>query len=66
MVAVGADNNTFNIPGVKEHAVFLKELQHARVIRSKIIEVILFLFSQVCFFVCLQDVRISRPHLFQV
>jgi len=38
VIAVGADNNTFNIPGVKEHAHFLKELHHARKIRSRIIE----------------------------
>lgn len=28
IVAVGARNNTFNIPGVTEHAYFLKELKH--------------------------------------
>lgn len=36
VVAVGADNNTFNIPGVEEHAHFLKEILDARRIRSAI------------------------------
>ncbi|MBC8145624.1 MAG: FAD-dependent oxidoreductase [bacterium] len=36
-IAIGADNNTFGIPGVAEHAVFLKELSDARAIREKII-----------------------------
>jgi NADH:ubiquinone reductase (non-electrogenic) len=38
IVAIGADNNTYDIPGVKEYALFLKELNDARKIRSKIIE----------------------------
>jgi NADH:ubiquinone reductase (non-electrogenic) len=33
VIAIGADNNTFGIPGVEEHAVFLKELSDARMIR---------------------------------
>lgn len=37
IVAVGAQNNTFNIPGVKEHSFFLKELHHARAIRKRIL-----------------------------
>eukprot|EP00026_Physarum_polycephalum_P007723 Phypoly_transcript_07788.p1 GENE.Phypoly_transcript_07788~~Phypoly_transcript_07788.p1 ORF type:complete len:439 (+),score=51.05 Phypoly_transcript_07788:166-1482(+) len=37
VVAVGARNNTFNIPGVVEHAFFLKELHHARAIRKRIL-----------------------------
>lgn len=36
VVAVGSDNNTFNIPGVEEHAHFLKEILDARRIRSAI------------------------------
>jgi len=38
VIAVGAKNNTFNIPGVTEHALFLKELTDARKIRNRIIE----------------------------
>lgn len=38
VIAVGAKNSTFNIPGVAEHAYFLKELHHARAIRNRIIE----------------------------
>eukprot|EP01129_Flabellula_baltica_P010007 TRINITY_DN4179_c0_g1_i1.p1 TRINITY_DN4179_c0_g1~~TRINITY_DN4179_c0_g1_i1.p1 ORF type:complete len:456 (-),score=88.24 TRINITY_DN4179_c0_g1_i1:64-1410(-) len=37
IIAVGADNNTFGIPGVSENAFFLKELSHARALRKKII-----------------------------
>jgi NADH:ubiquinone reductase (non-electrogenic) len=37
VISVGAENNTFGIPGVVEHAVFLKELTDARVIRERII-----------------------------
>ncbi len=37
VVAVGGVNNTFNIPGVEEHALFLKELADARAIRQQII-----------------------------
>lgn len=36
-LACGARNNTFNIPGVLEHAMFLKELHDARAIRQRII-----------------------------
>ena len=36
VVAIGAENNTFNIQGVKEHAHFLKEVLDARRIRSAI------------------------------
>ncbi len=36
VVAVGSENNTFNTPGVEEHAHFLKELIDARRIRSAI------------------------------
>lgn len=37
VIGVGALSNTFNIPGVKEHAFFLKELADARKIRDQII-----------------------------
>ena len=36
VVAIGSVNNTFNIPGVQEHAHFLKEVLDARRIRSAI------------------------------
>eukprot|EP00475_Leptophrys_vorax_P030006 TRINITY_DN4459_c0_g1_i1.p1 TRINITY_DN4459_c0_g1~~TRINITY_DN4459_c0_g1_i1.p1 ORF type:complete len:455 (-),score=107.72 TRINITY_DN4459_c0_g1_i1:74-1384(-) len=36
--AVGALPLTFGIPGVREHAFFLKELSHARAIRQRILE----------------------------
>ncbi|GJQ20791.1 MAG: pyridine nucleotide-disulfide oxidoreductase [Bacteroidia bacterium] len=38
VIAVGASSATFNIPGVREHALFLKELSDARAIRHRIIE----------------------------
>jgi NADH:ubiquinone reductase (non-electrogenic) len=38
VVTIGADNNTYNIPGVQENTYFLKELDDARKIRQKIIE----------------------------
>ena len=38
VIAVGSVNNTFGIPGVYEHAMFLKELADARKIRGKIID----------------------------
>lgn len=38
VIAVGAVNNTYGIPGVFEHALFLKELADARTIRQRIIE----------------------------
>ena len=37
VIAVGAVNNTFGIPGVEEHALFLKELVDARVLRERVI-----------------------------
>ena len=37
VVAVGAVSNTFGVPGVKEHALFLKELNDARLLRQHII-----------------------------
>jgi NADH:ubiquinone reductase (non-electrogenic) len=36
VVAIGSENNTFNTPGVQEHAHFLKEVLDARRIRSAI------------------------------
>ncbi|KAJ3019372.1 UNVERIFIED_CONTAM: hypothetical protein HDU68_010682 [Siphonaria sp. JEL0065] len=38
VIATGAVSNTFNIPGVKEHALFLKDVSDARKIRSRIME----------------------------
>lgn len=38
VVAVGAVNNTFGVPGVHEHAFFLKDLRDARKIRQRIID----------------------------
>jgi NADH:ubiquinone reductase (non-electrogenic) len=38
VIAVGADNQTHDIPGVRENALFLKELADARAIRQRIIE----------------------------
>jgi NADH:ubiquinone reductase (non-electrogenic) len=38
VIAVGEVTNTFNIEGVKEHALFLKELADARKIRTKVID----------------------------
>ncbi|KAK1936054.1 putative NADH dehydrogenase [Babesia divergens] len=37
VVAVGAESNTFGIPGVERHALFLKEVEHAERIYEKII-----------------------------
>lgn len=38
IIGVGADNNTFGVPGVvSENVHFLKELKHARAIREKVI-----------------------------
>uniref|UniRef100_A0A7S0L5Z8 NADH:ubiquinone reductase (non-electrogenic) n=1 Tax=Coccolithus braarudii TaxID=221442 RepID=A0A7S0L5Z8_9EUKA len=38
VIAVGATSNTFNTPGVKEHAVFLKELEDAAFIRDRMLD----------------------------
>jgi len=38
VIAVGGVSKTFNIPGVTEHAFFLKELSDARSIRQRVIE----------------------------
>jgi NADH:ubiquinone reductase (non-electrogenic) len=40
VVACGAENATFNIPGVKEHACFLKEAWDARKIRTRLMDTI--------------------------
>ncbi|KAI8870943.1 FAD/NAD(P)-binding domain-containing protein [Ramicandelaber brevisporus] len=48
VVAVGARSNTFNTPGVSQHAFFLKDIEDARRIRSRVIE---------CF------ERASQPHV---
>ena len=37
VIAVGAVSNTFNVPGVAEHALFLKELSDARELRGRIV-----------------------------
>jgi len=37
VIAVGSVSNTFGIPGVAEHALFLKELNDARRIRQRIV-----------------------------
>lgn len=38
VIGVGAVSNTFNVPGVEENCLFLKELSDARAIRQKIVE----------------------------
>lgn len=38
VLAVGAVNNTFKIPGVEQYALYLKELDEARAIRGRIID----------------------------
>ncbi len=38
VIAVGTVNNTYNIRGVEQHALFLKELIDARTIRERIID----------------------------
>ena len=38
VIAVGAISNDFGVPGVKEYAFFLKELNEARVLRQRIIQ----------------------------
>jgi NADH:ubiquinone reductase (non-electrogenic) len=40
IIACGAQNATFNIPGVKEHACFLKESWDARKIRTRLMDTI--------------------------
>lgn len=38
VIAVGGKNQTFGLPGVEEHAYFLKEIRDARKIRQRIID----------------------------
>jgi NADH:ubiquinone reductase (non-electrogenic) len=38
VVAVGANVNTFGIPGVKEHCFFLKQISDARAIRRRVVD----------------------------
>ncbi|KAF9224927.1 NDE1, mitochondrial external NADH dehydrogenase [Gyrodon lividus] len=38
VIGVGAYSQTFNVPGVKEHAHFLKDVRDARAIRTRILE----------------------------
>ncbi|KAJ3367083.1 hypothetical protein GGF32_000145 [Allomyces javanicus] len=38
VIAPGASTNTFNVPGVREHALFLKDISDARKIRARVIE----------------------------
>lgn len=38
VVAVGAQPNTFGIPGVAEHACFLKEVEHGRKVRAQLMD----------------------------
>ena len=38
IVAVGAETQTFGIPGVREHALFLREAGEARAIRQRILD----------------------------
>lgn len=38
VIGVGSYSNTFGIPGVKEFAFFLKDVQDARRIRKRVIE----------------------------
>jgi len=38
VIAVGAQPNTFGIPGIEDHAMFLKELPHATAVRQRILQ----------------------------
>lgn len=38
VISVGAYSNTFGIPGVKEYGCFLKEVNDARRIRTKLLD----------------------------
>lgn len=40
VVAVGAEPNTFGVKGVKEHTFFLKEAEHSKKIRSRLMDVL--------------------------
>lgn len=37
VIALGAEASTFGIRGVKEHAIFLREVYHAQEIRRKLL-----------------------------
>lgn len=37
-ICTGSQGSTFGIPGVEEHAYFLRDVRHAEAIRSKLIE----------------------------
>lgn len=37
VIALGAEATTFGIRGVKEHAIFLREVHHAQEIRRKLL-----------------------------
>lgn len=37
VIAAGAEPLTFNIKGVKEHALFLREVNHAQEIRKRLL-----------------------------
>ena len=37
VIALGSQPSTFGIQGVKEHAIFLREVQHAQEIRRKLL-----------------------------
>lgn len=38
VIAVGTQPNTFNTPGVQENALFLKEVEHARAIKKRLVD----------------------------
>lgn len=38
VIAVGAQPNTFGIPGVQDHAMFLKELDHGMAVKTRILQ----------------------------
>ncbi|XP_054714965.1 uncharacterized protein LOC129224525 [Uloborus diversus] len=38
VIGVGCLNNTFGVPGVNRHAIFLKEISHAQKIRQRILQ----------------------------
>jgi len=40
VIAVGAQPNTFGIPGVAENAFFMKEIEHGRAVRKELLDVI--------------------------
>lgn len=40
VIAVGAQPNTFGIPGVEKYGMFLKEIEHGRAVRRKMLDLI--------------------------